>query len=74
MAGEMLGENPAFDIGGTAGGEVDDDVKRFALIEGDLFGGECRVCVWQNYCEPAENDQPPPWSTCHLVSPCLTIQ
>jgi hypothetical protein len=46
MAGKMFGENPAFDVGGAASGEVDDDVKRLALIERRFFGGECvkRCC------------------------------
>ena len=69
----MLGKNPALDIGGPAGGEVDHDVEGLALVEGRFFGAVYRVRVCEKYCEPTENDKPSPRSTCHLVSPCIAI-
>jgi hypothetical protein len=39
MSGQMFCEDPAFNIGGTAGSEVDDDVECLALVE-RFFGAE----------------------------------
>ena len=37
MPGQMLGENSGLDVGGAAGGKVDDDIDRLALIERRFF-------------------------------------
>src|ERR1051325_11832066 len=39
MTGQMLGENARLDVGGPAGGEVDDEVESLSLIEGRFLGG-----------------------------------
>src|SRR5581483_985309 len=39
VAAQMLGENARFDVGGPARSKVDDEVKRFALIERRLLRG-----------------------------------
>jgi len=38
----MLGEDARLDVGGPTGGEIDNDVKSLALIEGSFLGGEPR--------------------------------
>jgi hypothetical protein len=40
MFSEMLAEDTSFDIGGAAGGKVDDDGSSLSLVIGRLFSRE----------------------------------
>src|SRR6266545_7669944 len=45
----MLGEDARLDVGGAAGGEIDDNVESLALVEGSFSGGEPRSSETGNH-------------------------
>jgi hypothetical protein len=53
---QVLGQHSAFDIGGTAGGEVDNDVKSLALVERSFFGGNYKGAGYQQEGESDNRD------------------